>query len=83
MNKIYTTRKIEEACKRDINFMWLIQYHNAPDHNTIARFRTGRLSEFLLLCFGFNIDKLHNKIQNDNCIAVICYIKKKLLKSYN
>lgn len=45
MNKIYSTRKIEEACKRDINFMWLIQGHNAPDHNTIARFRTGRLSE--------------------------------------
>lgn len=45
MNKIYSTRKIEEACKRDINFMWLIQGHNAPNHNTIARFRTGRLSE--------------------------------------
>ncbi len=23
--------------------------------------------EFLLLCFGFNLNKLHQKIQNDNC----------------
>jgi len=45
MNKIYSSRKIEESCKRDINFLWLIQGHNAPDHNTISRFRTGRLSE--------------------------------------
>ena len=44
MNNIYTSRKIEEACKRDINFMWLLQGQKAPDHNTIARFRNGRLS---------------------------------------
>ena len=45
MNNIYTSRKIEEACKRDINFMWLLQGQKAPDHNTIARFRNARLSE--------------------------------------
>ena len=44
MNNIYTSRKIEEACKRDINFMWLLQGQKVPDHNTIARFRNGRLS---------------------------------------
>jgi transposase len=58
MNKIYSTRKIEEACKRDINFMWLIQGHNAPDHNTIARFRTGRLSECIEYLFNQLIVKL-------------------------
>jgi len=43
MNDIYSSRKIEKACKRDINFMWLLQGRKAPDHNTIARFRSKRL----------------------------------------
>ena len=41
---IYSTRKIERACKRDINFMWLLAGQKAPDHSTIARFRTGFLA---------------------------------------
>lgn len=44
MNNIYSSRKIEKACLRDINFMWLLQGAKAPDHNTIARFRTMRVS---------------------------------------
>ena len=47
MNDIWSSRKIEIACKRDINFMWLLQGFKAPDHNTIARFRTGRLEPIL------------------------------------
>ena len=43
MNDIYSSRKIEKACKRDINFMWLLQGCKAPDHCTIARFRSERL----------------------------------------
>lgn len=43
MNGIYSTRKIERACKRDINFLWLLQGYKAPDHSTIARF----IKEFL------------------------------------
>ena len=42
---IFSTRKIETACKRDINFMWLLAGQKAPDHSTIARFRTGFLAE--------------------------------------
>ena len=37
---IYSSRKIETACKRDINFMWLLAGQKAPDHSTIARFRS-------------------------------------------
>ena len=40
---IYSSRKIETACRRDINFMWLLAGQKAPDHSTIARFRTGFL----------------------------------------
>ena len=40
MNNFYTTRKIESACKRDINFMYLLEGSPAPDYTTIARFRS-------------------------------------------
>lgn len=36
----YSSRDIETACKRDINFMYLLEGRPAPDHATIARFRT-------------------------------------------
>jgi len=41
---IYSSRKIEKACKRDINFRWLLQGCTAPDHATISRFRKNHLS---------------------------------------
>lgn len=44
---IYSSRKIERACKRDINFLWLLAGSKAPDHSTIARFRTGFLAAVL------------------------------------
>lgn len=47
MNNIYSTRKIEAACKRDINFMWLLQGNKAPDHSTIARFRKGYIKDLV------------------------------------
>ena len=41
---VYSSRKIEKACKRDINFRWLLQGYKAPDHATISRFRKEYLS---------------------------------------
>ena len=40
MNHKYSTREIENACQRDINFMWLLEGARVPDHSTIARFRS-------------------------------------------
>jgi len=40
MNGTYSSRDTELACKRDINFMFLLEDAPAPDHATIARFRT-------------------------------------------
>lgn len=40
MNHIYYSREIEKACRRDINFMWLLEGAKVPDHATTARFRT-------------------------------------------
>ena len=39
---IFSSRKIEEACKYRVDFKWLLEDHAAPDHTTISRFRTGR-----------------------------------------
>lgn len=36
----YSSRDIERACHRDINFMYLLEGKSAPDHATIARFRS-------------------------------------------
>jgi transposase len=43
MNGIYSSRKLEQACRRDVNFMYLLGRSPAPDHATIARFRSERL----------------------------------------
>lgn len=42
---IYSTRKLEEACRKRIDFMWLLQGEPVPDYSTFARFRTGRAKE--------------------------------------
>lgn len=40
---IYSSRKLEQALKENINFMWLSGM-SQPDHNTINRFRSQRLN---------------------------------------
>jgi transposase len=37
VTNVYSSRKLEVACKENINFMWLSAM-NYPDHNTINRF---------------------------------------------
>lgn len=60
MCRIYSSRAIEKACRRDINFMWLLDDMPAPDHNTIARFRKVILEETKELFYQV-IDVLHRK----------------------
>lgn len=40
MNGDYSSRSMERNCKRDINFMFLLEGAKAPDHATFARFRS-------------------------------------------
>lgn len=43
MRRLYSSRDIEEACKTDIRFMWILGMEEAPNHSTIARFQNERL----------------------------------------
>jgi transposase len=40
MNGDYSSRPMELNCKRDINFMFLLEGASAPDHATFAQFRS-------------------------------------------
>lgn len=42
---IYSKRKLEEACRKRVDFMWLLNGEPVPDYSTFARFRTGRTKE--------------------------------------
>lgn len=41
----HSSRELERACNRDINYMWLLGDEKAPNHSEIARFRSKRLSQ--------------------------------------
>lgn len=56
---IYSSRRIEMACKRDINFMWLLQGNKSPDHSTIARFRKEYLADTIDDLFWQLVCSLH------------------------
>ena len=43
MRRLYSSKQIEEACKTDIRFIWILGQEPAPDHSTIARFQNEKL----------------------------------------
>lgn len=55
---IYSSRKLEEACRYRVDFMWLLGDEKAPDHSTLARFRTERCREALEELFYQLVRKL-------------------------
>ena len=40
MRRMVHTRAVEAACRENLRFMYLLEGHKAPDHNTLARFRS-------------------------------------------
>lgn len=51
LRNMYSSRKIEEACRENVHFMWL-SGGAKPDHNTINDFRGKRLGEHLKKIFN-------------------------------
>jgi transposase len=68
MNNTYSSRAIEKACKRDINYIWLLEGCKAPDHNTISRFRSGAMQDAIEDLFYQLVSKLGemNEIAYEN-----------------
>ena len=58
MENIYSSRAIESSCKRDLNFIWLLNGAPAPNYHEIARFRSQRLSECAEELFFQFVEKL-------------------------
>ena len=56
------------GCKRDINFMWLLNGSKAPDHSTISRFRKDYLSDSIEDLFYQLVEylKQNNEIEYEN-----------------
>ena len=48
MENIYSSRDIEKACRRDINFKWLLQGAQPPDHSTICRFQYEKIDDNIM-----------------------------------
>lgn len=51
LRNVYSSRKMEEALSENIHFMWL-SGNSRPDHNTLARFRSGPLKKGLREVFS-------------------------------
>ena len=58
MEGIYSSRSLAKACRRDINFKWLLQGQQPPGHNSIARFRSNKLKNCIDNLFNQFIAKL-------------------------
>lgn len=58
MNRIYSSRRLEDACRHDIRYMWLLDGRDAPDHSTIARFRHKKLPILIESLFGQQMAQL-------------------------
>ena len=59
MNRKYSARQIEEACRTDIRYMWILQGEPVPDHSTIARFQNEKLTGVIEDLFYQLVEKLH------------------------
>lgn len=57
----YSCREIENACRRDICFMWLLNGSSVPDSATFARFQNERLTSVIEKLFYQLIMVLHNQ----------------------
>lgn len=59
MNRKFSSREIETACKTDIRFMWLLNGEPAPSDSMLTRFTRGHLGEAIEGLFYQFVEKLY------------------------
>ena len=59
MNRKFSSRDIENLCKTDIRFMWLLNGEPVPSDSTITRFQRGHLAEAIEGLFYQFVEKLY------------------------
>ena len=58
MNRNPSSRGIEKACEENLKYMFLLDGHPVPDHNTIARFRSKRFPHGMSQIMHQVVDRL-------------------------
>jgi transposase len=58
---IYSKREIAKKCKRDVNYMWLLNDEAAPSHDALTWFCSHQLAEAIEDLFYQLIGALHDK----------------------
>ena len=63
MNRIYSSRDIEKSCRRDINFMYLLEGKPSPNHATISNilYELGGISGRHIFIDGTKIESAANR----------------------
>ena len=77
MNRLFSSRDIETACKRDVNFMYLLEGMPAPDHATIARFISLHLSSCPKKILTNVTSILHDGTKIESCANKYTFVWKK------
>ncbi|ONI47908.1 hypothetical protein AN643_03775 [Candidatus Epulonipiscioides saccharophilum] len=54
----YSSKKLEDSCKVDIRFLWLLNGEPCPDYSTIVEFQNEKLAPVIADLFYQFIDKL-------------------------
>ena len=67
MQGIYSSRAIASSCRRDMNYIWLLNGESAPNHSEIASFRSKRLSVCGEELFYQLVEKLTARAQKYEC----------------
>ena len=91
----YSSRKIQKACERDINFMWILAGNPAPSHKTINEFRKHRLEgvveklfyQFVEILYELGEVSLENMFQDGTKIEAnanrYTFVWKKAVERYS